>query len=74
MAAPVAEGRLDALTVQLERAAGELRSHDLSPERASELVERCARLASEAANEIERQARVADGMAHDDDQLSLDGA
>ena len=52
--------RLDELVERLERAAGELRTGDLAPERAAALVDECARLASEASAELDRRVRAAD--------------
>lgn len=49
--------RLDDLISQLERAAEQLRSGELSPDAAATLVEDCAGLAGEAASELERRAR-----------------
>jgi hypothetical protein len=44
---------------QLERAAEQLRSGDLSPDAAASLVEDCAGLASQASAELERLSRAA---------------
>jgi hypothetical protein len=44
---------------QLEEAAAQLRGADLEPEQAARLVEECARLAGDAANELDRRVRVA---------------
>ena len=49
--------QLDGLIAQLERAAEQLRSGELSPDAAATLVEDCAGLAGEAAAELERRAR-----------------
>lgn len=49
--------RLDELISQLERAAEQLRSGELSPDAAATLVEDCAGLAGEAASQLERRAR-----------------
>jgi hypothetical protein len=51
--------RLAELAERLERAAAELRSGDLPPDRAATLVDECARLAAEAGAELDRRARVA---------------
>jgi hypothetical protein len=48
---------LDELTERLERVAGELRSGELDAAQAAELVDECARLAGEAAAELDRRAR-----------------
>ena len=51
---------LDRLIDQLERAAEQLRSGDLSQDAAASLVEDCAALAGQAGAELERRARAAD--------------
>jgi hypothetical protein len=51
---------LDRIVERLERAAAELRSGDLSPDRAAALVDECARLAGEAGAELDRQVRATD--------------
>jgi len=48
---------LDELTDRLERVAAELRAGDLDAEQAAERVDECARLAGEAAAELDRRAR-----------------
>jgi hypothetical protein len=50
---------LDDLVGQLERAAEQLRSGDLSADAAATVVEDCAALASQASAELERRAREA---------------
>jgi hypothetical protein len=50
---------LDELVGQLERAAEQLRSGDLSADAAATVVEDCAALASQASAELERRAREA---------------
>ena len=50
---------LDELVGQLERAAEQLRSGDLSADAAATVVEDCAALASRASAELERRAREA---------------
>lgn len=50
---------LDGLVDQLERAAEQLRSGDLSADAAATVVEDCAALASQASAELERRAREA---------------
>jgi len=47
------------LTEQLEQAAARLRAQELEPQEAARLVEECARLAGEAAGELDRRARAA---------------
>ena len=49
--------RMDGLVSQLERAAEQLRSGELSSDAAATLVEDCAALATEASGELERLAR-----------------
>jgi hypothetical protein len=51
---------LDRIVERLERTAAELRSGDLSAERAAALVDECARLAGEAGAELDREVRAAD--------------
>ncbi len=60
--------RLEEATERLERAATRLRDGDLDPEAAAALVEDCARLAAEAAAELERRVRPAVG-----EELLADG-
>ena len=48
------------LTDRLEQAAARLRAGELEPEQAARLVEECARLAGDAANELDRRVRAAD--------------
>ena len=50
---------IDELVGQLERAAEQLRSGDLSADAAATVVEDCAALASQASAELERRAREA---------------
>jgi hypothetical protein len=50
---------LQHLTDQLEQAAARLRSGELQPQEAARLVEECARLAGEAATELDRRVRAA---------------
>ena len=66
---------LDRLVERLERAAAELRSGDLGPDRAAALVDECARLAAEAGAELDREVRSADagvGGDRSSGQLALD--
>jgi hypothetical protein len=56
----VASETLDRLTERLERAAAELRSGALDPDRAASVVDECARLAGEASVELDRQIRAGD--------------
>ena len=51
---------LDELIDRLERAAAELRSGDLDPERAASLVDECARLAADAATALDREVRASE--------------
>jgi hypothetical protein len=50
---------LQHLTEQLAQAAARLRDGELDPQEAARLVEECARLAGEAASELDRRARAA---------------
>jgi exonuclease VII small subunit len=52
---------LDDAVAELERAAARLRSQDIDPEEAAELVERCAELAARAGAALDRQAAAAQG-------------
>jgi hypothetical protein len=52
-----ANDTLDELITQLERAAEQLRSGELSADVAATLVEDCAALATQASSELERRAR-----------------
>ena len=51
---------LDGLAGDLEQAATRLRSGELDSDAAAELVDECARLASRAAAELDREARAAE--------------
>ena len=64
--------RLEAAVAELEEAARRLRDEELDADGAAELVERCARLAAEAAEALERRTRFEPATA-DDDQLRLQG-
>jgi hypothetical protein len=62
--------RLDDVISQLERAAEQLRSGELTPDAAATLVEDCAGLAGEAAAELERRSRAeVSAVAPDQDSL-----
>ncbi len=50
---------LQHVTEQLEQAAAQLRSGELEPQQAAKLVEECARLAGDAATELDRRVRAA---------------
>jgi hypothetical protein len=50
---------LQHLTEQLEQAAAQLRHGELEPQQAARLVEECARLAGDAATELDRRVRAA---------------
>ena len=63
---------LDHVVDRLERAAAELRSGDLAPERAAALVDECARLAAEAGAALDREVRAADAGSGPAGQLALD--
>jgi len=47
------------LSDELEQAAARLRDGELEPQEAARLVEECARLAGEAATELDRRVRAA---------------
>ena len=62
--------RIDDLIEQLERAAEQLRSGELSADAAATLVEDCASLATQASAELEREARAeASSVAPGQDSL-----
>jgi hypothetical protein len=48
---------LDSLIDQLDAAANRLRSGEIDPEEAAELIERCAELAGRLGPELDRAAR-----------------
>jgi hypothetical protein len=60
---------LDAIIDRLERAAAQLRAGELDPARAAALVDECARLAADAAAELDREMRAADSGPAAPDQL-----
>jgi hypothetical protein len=62
---------LSDVVARLERAAAQLRAGDLDPSRAAALVDECARLATEAAAELDREMRAADSGMAPPDQLRL---
>ena len=47
---------LDEAIVELESAAARLRSEEIGPEEAAELVERCAEIAARVGAELDRRA------------------
>jgi len=55
----VSAARLEELTEELERLADRLRAGDLAPDDAALLVDDCARLAAQAASELDAAARSA---------------
>lgn len=57
--APDPPRSLDASIAELEQAAERLRSADLDPHEAAELVERCAELAARCGGDLERASRAA---------------
>ena len=63
---------LERLVERLERAAAELRTGDLAPERAAALVDECARLAAEAGAELDREVRAAEAGGGPAGQLALE--
>jgi exonuclease VII small subunit len=50
---------LDSAIDELERAAARLRTGEIEPEEAAELVERCAQLAARVGAELDRSASAA---------------
>ena len=70
----MADPALQSLIGRLEGAAERLRAEDLPAREAAALVEECARVAAEAANELDREVRAADVHVASDDQLRLGGA
>jgi hypothetical protein len=71
MAARMPPEALDRIVERLERTAAELRSGDLAPDRAAALVDECARLATEAGAELDREVRAADAGSGPAGQLAL---
>ncbi|MEA2133748.1 MAG: hypothetical protein QOC68_1657 [Solirubrobacteraceae bacterium] len=63
---------LDTLVERLERTASELRTGDLTTERAAALVDDCARIAAEAGAELDRRVRAADAGPGLTGQLALE--
>jgi hypothetical protein len=63
---------LERIVERLERAAAELRTGDLDPERAAALVDECARLAAEAGAELDREVRAAEAGTGPAGQLALE--
>jgi exonuclease VII small subunit len=63
---------LERIVERLERAAAELRSGAIEPERAAALVDECARLAGEAGAELDREVRAADAGTGPAGQLALE--
>ena len=61
MARSMSDERLDDLVTRLERAASDLRTGELTAERAAALVDECARVASEAGAELDRRVRSGEG-------------
>jgi hypothetical protein len=71
MAARMSPEALDRIVERLERTAAELRAGDLAPDRAAALVDECARLATEAGAELDREVRAADAGGGPAGQLAL---
>jgi hypothetical protein len=65
---------LDTIVTRLERTANELRSGELTTERAAALVDDCARLASQAGSELDRRVRIGDQPLGPAGQLALSAA
>ena len=72
MAARMPPEALERIVERLELAAAELRSGDLTPERAAALVDELARLAAEAGSELDREVRAADAGPGPAGQLALE--
>ncbi len=73
MARTMAEmDRLDSLVERLEWTAAELRTGELTTERAATLVDDCARIAAEAGAELDRRVRAADAGPGVAGQLALE--
>lgn len=49
-------GELEALIAELQRASVRLRTEEIEPEEAAELVEHCAQLAAQLGGELDRTA------------------
>jgi hypothetical protein len=62
---------LPSIIERLERAAAELRSGELEPERAAALVDECARLAADAGAQLDAEMRAADAGTAAPGQLRL---
>ena len=72
MVPSVPDPDLQKLLDRLERAATELRSGQLTPERAAALVDECAQLASAAGSELDRRVRSGETGAAPPSQLALE--
>ena len=72
MVPSVPDPDLQKLLDRLERAATELRSGELAPERAAALVDECAQLASAAGSELDRRVRSGETGAAPPGQLALE--
>jgi len=62
---------LDAAIRELEEAARELRAPEIAPDRAAELVDRCAEIAATIGGELDRAARDIERDAPDASQERL---
>jgi hypothetical protein len=62
---------LEAIVVRLERAAAQLRTGDLDPNRAAAVVDECARLAADAGAQLDAEMRAADAGTAAPGQLRL---
>jgi hypothetical protein len=72
MAARMPPEALDRIVERLERTAAELRAGDIAPDRAAALVDECARLATEAGAELDREVRAGDAGGGPAGQLALE--
>ena len=70
-APPAAREELDAAVRELERTAVRLRTEELGPEEAAELVERCAELAGRLGAALDREADARSGAGPDPGQERL---
>jgi hypothetical protein len=62
---------LEAIVTNLERTALELRTGELTAERAAALVDDCARIAAHAGGELDRRVRLGDQPLGPAGQLAL---
>jgi len=70
-APPAGRDELDAAVRELERTAARLRTEEIEPEEAAELVERCAELAGRVGAALDREADARSAAAGDPGQERL---